>query len=674
MCIRDSSGRVKVYSLGSGNVIADLDVASIPGDVAISEDGQLAVVDHGQGTFRLTVIDLMTLSVRDEFATVDDLTTRRVQVTPDKSHAIVGAVNDVHFVDLLTGATTAVIPTGIVGDIELSFDGSHAFVGNVNARLIEIASQSVVDTFSFDPTFEIATSPVALEAVGLNNRFREEVHFYDIDPSAGSFIGSIPSGQASEADAPRSLAMSPDGRTLLVVNNTSSNVAIVDVEANEVRAYVETGRRSLEAAISVDGTRAVVTNGDEDTVTFIDLSTDTVAHTFNIPGRPAEVEIAPDGSRAYVTTVAGTDRLWFLDLDKPAISSSLPTGQMGASFYTYNVFSGIDLSADGSTLAVCVSFDDELLLVDTASESVIDRVPVGSFPLRVSFGPSASRAYVTTAFSGELYVVGVSGASSSVLGIVDGIPTPLGVDVSASGDYAYVGSWAFGFPAMHVVNTSSITSVGQVSLASSPRASVLDGDNLWVALTDGELVLIDAAGASSTLVGTTRLSDSPSDLALSTFAGQLYVAQPSVPDGLDLIATTEPFSYCIAAPNSVGPGANISTSGSSSLSANEFSLQVTGLPANVPGLFFYGAAQIQIPFGDGFRCVGSQVQRFFPLVNSNLAGDVSREIDFSAAPIGIGPQAIEVGSTWNFQLWYRDTAAGGTGFNLSDASQAFFLP
>ena len=36
---------------------------------------------------------------------------------------------------------------------------------------------------------------------------------------------------------------------------------------------------------------------------------------------------------------------------------------------------------------------------------------------------------------------------------------------------------------------------------------------------------------------------------------------------------------------------------------------------------------------------------------------------------------ITVGSSWNFQFWYRDPAGpGGTGFNLSDGLHAIFCP
>jgi hypothetical protein len=37
-------------------------------------------------------------------------------------------------------------------------------------------------------------------------------------------------------------------------------------------------------------------------------------------------------------------------------------------------------------------------------------------------------------------------------------------------------------------------------------------------------------------------------------------------------------------------------------------------------------------------------------------------------------ELITPGSTWTFQFWYRDLAAGGAGFNLSNELSATFCP
>jgi hypothetical protein len=127
-------------------------------------------------------------------------------------------------------------------------------------------------------------------------------------------------------------------------------------------------------------------------------------------------------------------------------------------------------------------------------------------------------------------------------------------------------------------------------------------------------------------------------------------------------------NYCVGAPNSVGPGAVMSALGSQFVGVNDFELQVTGCPPFTNGLFFYGQTPIQAAFGNGFRCVGGSVQRLSPQ-QTDFLGDARRVLDLGALPTPIG-----AGQTWRFQFWYRNPAAGGAGFNLSDGLAVPFCP
>ena len=132
--------------------------------------------------------------------------------------------------------------------------------------------------------------------------------------------------------------------------------------------------------------------------------------------------------------------------------------------------------------------------------------------------------------------------------------------------------------------------------------------------------------------------------------------------------------YCVASPHSAGSGAVISSFGSANLSGNGFVL-VTGnaIPGGT-GLFYYGPEQIQAPFGDGVRCVGGPVARLYPLLTADGSGSVLRTLDFASPPASAGSHEITAGSTWNFQYWFRDAAADGAGFNLSNGLSVTFLP
>lgn len=132
--------------------------------------------------------------------------------------------------------------------------------------------------------------------------------------------------------------------------------------------------------------------------------------------------------------------------------------------------------------------------------------------------------------------------------------------------------------------------------------------------------------------------------------------------------------YCTTSKNSAHPGALLSTTGSASIAANALTLVVTDSPPNEFGMFFYGPGRDNQPLGDGTLCVAAPLFRVLPASQSDADGFVSRTLDFTQSPFNSGAGAISSGSTWNFQYWYRDNAAGGTGSNASSAGAVTFCP
>lgn len=532
--------KVQVYDRATGAVTASIPTSAGPTAVDVSADGTVAVVSHEATPPTISKIDLTTGTLAGAWGTTDSLFGQVVRITPDKSHAIAAISNNVIFVNLTTGARAATLNTGTVGDIELSYDGQYAFVSNFNARVIDVAARSIVATMTLAACAESAASPVEHRAVALNNRFREDVQVYTISGAGGLAEGLASSGEPPEGDATRDLAISADGTLAVACNNTSRNVCVLDLTSDTIRSYVDVGERPLDAAITPDQHYAVVCAADADRVQILDLTTDTVVASLTISSRPARVRISPDGQTAYVLNVAGTDRISFIHIDGAASSllGQVAAGQTGsAQGYTYTEISGIELSPDGSVLAVCDSFNDFLRLFDTASRTQLAAVPVGDFPIRVAFSPDGTRAYATNSFSDNISVVNVDGASSSLIGNFGALDFPLTVNVDAAGQFVYFGN-SGASPAVRVFDTSSNTFVRTVTLAGGDSVrdaylSYTDGV-LYCATVNGTLTRISAAGAASAVLDSQPLSSGPSDLVFDNGLARAVVAQP-VPDGVDLV-------------------------------------------------------------------------------------------------------------------------------------------
>jgi hypothetical protein len=124
-------------------------------------------------------------------------------------------------------------------------------------------------------------------------------------------------------------------------------------------------------------------------------------------------------------------------------------------------------------------------------------------------------------------------------------------------------------------------------------------------------------------------------------------------------------SYGWAKENSIGAGASIRAFGSNSLAENELVLEAILVPDEV-FIFLHSPSKAELPFGNGTLLLGGMVERILP---ASLATGSSAKATVDLNSIGIdtpGPR--------NFQCWFRDTAAGGAGFNTSDALQITFVP
>lgn len=141
---------------------------------------------------------------------------------------------------------------------------------------------------------------------------------------------------------------------------------------------------------------------------------------------------------------------------------------------------------------------------------------------------------------------------------------------------------------------------------------------------------------------------------------------------LEACAFDAPLAYCPGSPNSTGSPATLADQGSTSLALNDLRFTVAGGPPGEKGVVIQGTQQAQNPFGNGTLCLGGSVQRILPPVTLSAEGKGIHVVDFEDPT---QPTAqITPGSTWYFQFWYRDSAAGIGDFNLSNGLSATFCP
>lgn len=214
-----------------------------------------------------------------------------------------------------------------------------------------------------------------------------------------------------------------------------------------------------------------------------------------------------------------------------------------------------------------------------------------------------------------------------------------------------------------VVLTALSGTMTVTPLGSSPTVADLTGAQSDPAPSSGTLT---QAGSLLTLlmpVDSTFDFDDPS----SGVSGTLRVVGTAIAH----FACPVPSNYCATSPNSAGPGAVMSSSGSTGITANDLVLTASGAPPGMFGLFYSGTSTIQTTFGDGLRCVGGPGLFRLPPTQASAGGVFTRSLDQGALPAGI---VIAAGDVRHFQCWYRDPTGGGAGFNLSDGRTVRFCP
>lgn len=128
-------------------------------------------------------------------------------------------------------------------------------------------------------------------------------------------------------------------------------------------------------------------------------------------------------------------------------------------------------------------------------------------------------------------------------------------------------------------------------------------------------------------------------------------------------------SECVTTPNSAGPGAFMSATGSTVLMSNDLVLETSGLPSSTFGLYVIAKDPAFTPLGSGSLCLGGSLVRL-GVTFSTSAGTASLPLDLTSIGGGV---SIAAGDTWRFQHVYRDSGPAGPTFSTSDAIRVTFL-
>jgi YVTN family beta-propeller protein len=144
---------------------------------------------------------------------------------------------------------------------------------------------------------------------------------------------------------------------------------------------------------------AYVTNAVDDTVSVIDTATNMVAGTpIPVGSQPNGVAVTPDGKHAYVANVSSAN---------VSVIDTATNKVVGTPIVVGNFPECVAVTPDG-THAYVTTASTTVPVIDTASETVVATVAVGSNSIGVAITPDGKHVYVTNLLSNNVSVIDTS--------------------------------------------------------------------------------------------------------------------------------------------------------------------------------------------------------------------------------------------------------------------------
>ncbi|MFD9702764.1 cytochrome D1 domain-containing protein [Lentzea sp. NPDC059081] len=203
-----------------------------------------------------------------------------------------------------------------------------------------------------------------------------------VDPRSGEILDRIfTQVQLSHA------VMRPDGQRLYV--SASGGVAVVDPEDFRLVAAIRVGGQPQGLAVHPDNEVLYVANSQDGTVGLVDTATASQTSTIEVGGMPQFLAISPDGSRLYVSTLRLGEQtpgtLLVIDTVANRVVGSVEVGRGAGS---------IAVTPDGATVYLTLPKESEVVVVDAATMTVRERLPIDS--PGVAIAPGDSRVFLAT--------------------------------------------------------------------------------------------------------------------------------------------------------------------------------------------------------------------------------------------------------------------------------------
>ena len=186
---------------------------------------------------------------------------------------------------------------------------------------------------------------------------------------------------------PHHLALSPDGRELLVGDTAGNEILVLDPATGaELRRVAVADPYQL--GFSPDGRLLTVTGLARNQVDVLDPKTFKLVKRFPAQSMPSHLAYSPDSSMVFIT-LQGTDTLMAIDLRTLAVRWTAPVGKTPAGVIWHN-----------NALLVANMGSDHIAVVDPVDGRVTQRIVTGRGAHQLFLSPDRRTLYVNNRVAG----------------------------------------------------------------------------------------------------------------------------------------------------------------------------------------------------------------------------------------------------------------------------------
>jgi YVTN family beta-propeller protein len=313
--------------------------------------------------------------------------------------ALVAALS---FVTFATLAADSNHPTGTRGLLLIDKLGSEIRFFDPATYTQRSSLKVATKPHDFALTADRKTAYVPLYGDGIYGRNPNPGHeIVIVDMDAARITGTI---DVAPYRAPHGIQLDSRG-TLYVTSDLDRKLLVIDPKTRTITQAIDTEGTTHWIGILPDGTKIYATNkNDGPFVSVIDLKTRKVTSKIPVPGGTQGVAVSPDGRRVVIMASAEPTAL-LVDPATDTIVDRLPLqGQKTGAYKVY-------FSPDGRVLMTMNSGSSVINIIDTANLHGAQRtVTVGKDPMGFAFSADGRTALVANHGDGTVSVVDLAKA------------------------------------------------------------------------------------------------------------------------------------------------------------------------------------------------------------------------------------------------------------------------